>query len=187
MISCSKKQNTEATVYYVIMPLKPDNQHLLDNPPPPPLPPFYGQLNFILLDTSIFFHNNYKQTDFSWCGTDQDFTKPPMLGLTPDSLIEIRINELQSFLTNSIPDSLDRSFFPCISSPTDTIKNKAFKIVTDYFKAKKIRSYNIRNWTEEEKFVVDAKINGKTYNADSIDWKIGFTTIPPPPDMIEEK
>ena len=179
--SCSPQTENKEHVYYIIK--HPDTTANFGDDPPPPTPPpapFYGQLNFILLDTSIFLHKNYYSPDFSWCGTGKDFSKPPFLHLAPDSLVEIKANELENILAASIPDSIDsygewNPFFPCISSPTDSIKNKAFKTLTDSFKRKKVKAYNIRIWTEEERYVTLAKINHKPYDRNSVDWKVGFT------------
>jgi hypothetical protein len=142
------------------------------------------------MDTAtIYYHKLFDNRDYFWCGTGRDFTKPPRLYLTPDSLIEIKISELPGFLKKSIPDSIARSrhYFASISYPTDTIHNRAFKIIADYFKSQNIIRYNIRNWTEEEQYVITAKIENEKYYPDSVDWKIGFdTTFVPPTDTIHE-
>ena len=95
------------------------------------------------------------------------------------------MNNLNQFLL-SLPDNsklIDRIFFATISSPTDTIKNRAYQIITDFFKSKKfihpqysrlekdstIR-YNVRNWTEEEQYVITAKINKTKYDPNKVEW-----------------
>lgn len=180
LFGCSKEKTDE--VYYVIKHPTTTTQNTGDAPPPtPPTTSYYGTFNFILLDSStIYFHNRH---NYRFCGTGIDDTKPPRVFLTPESLTKLNLNDLTQFLTTSISDSLaaDRQFFASISSSTDTIKNRAFKIITDFFKAKKITRYNIRNWTEEEQFVTTAKIENKVYNPDLIDWKVGFDIIFNPP------
>jgi len=182
LIGCSTKQNKVNEVYYVVKQPTTTTQDTGNVPPPPPPPTtYYGNFNFILIDSStIYFHS---QHIYRFCGTGIDDTKPPRVFLTPDSLTKLNINDLPQFLATSITDSLasDRHFFASISSPTDTIRNKAFKIITDFFKSKKIMRYNIRNWTEEEQFVTTAKIENKLYNPDSVDWKVGFDIIFNPP------
>lgn len=182
LFGCSTRQDNVNDVYYVIKHPTTTKQGTRDVPPPaPPLITYYGNLNFILLDSStIYFHIQHINR---FCGTGIDDTKPPRVFLIPDSLTKLSINDLPQFLATSISDSLasDRHFFASISSPTDTIKNRAFKIITDFFKLKKIIRYNIRNWTEEEKFVTTAKIENKKYNPDSVDWKVGFDIIFNPP------
>ena len=138
LFGCSTKQVNVDKVYYVVKHPTTTPQDTGDVPPSP-LPPttYYGNFNFILLDCStIYFHS---QHIFRFCGTGIDDKKPPRVFLVPDSLTKISIADLPHFLATSISDSLaaDRHFFASISSPTDTIRSKAFKIITDFFKSKK--------------------------------------------------
>ena len=138
-----------------------------------------------MFDSSkIFYHNRYIYYD---CGTGVDFTKPPNILLTPNNLVEIKINDLQNFLLRNVSDTMVQSQYvtASISSPSDTIRNKSYKIITNFFKDKKIRRYVIRNWTEEEHFVAMAKIQNKQYDPSKVDWRIGFDTkFIPPKDTI---
>ncbi|MCP9769079.1 hypothetical protein EGI22_14265 [Lacihabitans sp. LS3-19] len=176
MFGCSTRQDNVIEVYYIVKhpTITVQDQGDVQPAPPPPPTTFYGNFNFILLENSIFYFNT--QQIYSFCGTGIDDTKPPRVFLTPDRLTKINISTLHQFLATSISDSIasDPHFFASISSPTDTIRNQAFKIITEYFKSKKIIRYNIRNWTEEEKYVTTAKIENKKYYPDSIDWKVGF-------------
>jgi hypothetical protein len=184
MTRCVTKQEIKDEIYYVIKHPKPNTQDFGNNPLPPPLPTtFYGNYNFILLDTSkVFYHQVYQNYT---CGTGIDFTKPTKLFLTPDSLKEVKINQLPEFLNGVITDSIARTrhFFASISYPVDTIRNRAFKLITDFFKTKNIRQYNIRNWTEEEQYVTTAKVENRKYNPDSINWKVGFA--PPQTGIVQ--
>jgi hypothetical protein len=96
--------------------------------------------------------------------------------MTPDSLNVIKIGRLKEFLKEMVSESIaeDRHFYASISSPTDTIRNRAFKIITDFFSEKKMRYYIIRNWTEEEQYVTEAKIENKIYDPTNVKWKVGF-------------
>jgi len=179
--SCSTKKGLDEQVFYIIK--HPDNLHVdtsdIPSPPPPPLI-FYGRHNFVLVDTSrVFYHDNYV---FYSCGNGVDFSKPPRLFLTPDSLTEISIEYLQTFLKNNIHDSIQSRQWTSanISSYSDTIKNRAFKIITEYFKSKNIKRYGIRNWTEEETFVVTAKMNNSIYDPTAAIFKLGFDVNPVP-------
>lgn len=187
LFSCSTKQD-KSEIYYVVKheKIKPDTDSI---PPPPALPlPFYGNYNFILLDTSkIFYHTKNKHYS---CGYGLDFTKPFDLFLTPENLTEMEINNLDLFL-KSIPDSIisDRYFFTSLSSPKDTIKNRAFKIITTFLKSKNIKYYNVRNWTEEEQYVTTAKLENKKYDRNAVEWKVGFgdrINFIPPTDTLPE-
>jgi hypothetical protein len=178
--SCSRQKNEDNQIYYII-------KHKIDviefsgdehspPPPPPPRAQYYGNSNFILLDSSIYYF--YKKNPIHFCGNGVDYTKPPKINLNPDNLRRINLDELSEFLTLTFAftDSLtyDKHYFVTISSSTDTIKNSGFVIITDFLKSKNIQRYIIRSWTEEEKFVTQAKIQNKKYNVDSVDWKVGF-------------
>ena len=147
-------------------------------------PPFYGNLNFILLNnSSVYFHTGHV---FYFCSSGMDFSKPEYLSLTTDSIKEIQIENLSAFLNSLVKDSIidERNFFACISSSTDTIRNSAFIKIKEFLRTKRIKLYNIRKWTEEEQYVLTAKIENKEYNPDKIKWKVGFggTKFLPPMD-----
>jgi len=180
-------------VYFVIKHhkiIKPDLSNLSEPPPPPPPPIlFYLNHNFVLIDTfRIFYHK--KHIYFSCMnGIDTYNQKPPFINLSPSDLTEIEIDRLPKFLT-TINDSVtsDKGYLVSISSPTDTIKNRAFEIITDFLKSRGLIHYNIRNWTEEEEYVTTAKTKNIPYDPKTVDWKIGFDLeFIPPPEMTEEK
>lgn len=175
MLNCSTKKTTHVEPYYVIKQLK-SNTAFFGAILLPPLPPsiFYGNYNIILLGKDkIFYHKNNR---FYTCATGLDLTKPPRLFLEPASLREIKINDLSAFLNNIFPaDSSEAiAFSVVISSQNDTIKNDAFRLIFKQIKEKKIKRYSIRNWTEEEKFVLQAKMENRKYNADTEKWLVGF-------------
>ena len=89
---------------------------------------------------------------------------------------KIRIDSLPSFLEYSYSKTKNKHkiFFASISSPKDTIRNKGFVIISNFLHKNNVRNYNVRTWTEEEKFVAISKITNKKYSPDSITWKIGF-------------
>ena len=177
LFNCSTKQENKNEIYYIIKHPKISVEEVEeDDMPPPPPPPitYYGNCNFILIDSStIYFH---RRKDNRTCGFGIDDSKPPRILLTPDSLNVIKISRLKEFLRENVSEliSKDRHFFASISSPTDTIRNRAFKIITEFFKEKKMRFYIIRNWTEEEQFVIEAKIENKVYDPTNVKWTVGF-------------
>jgi hypothetical protein len=172
--SCSRKPAEGDIIYHVI---RHEQKNSVENtasiPPPPVLEkPFYGHYNFILLDTStIFLHERNKHYT---CGYGLDDTKPFFLDLTPEDLTEIGISKLETFL-QSIPDSIISYgfFYASASSPQDTIRNRGYKIISDFFKSKNIR-FNTRNITEEEQYVLAAKLENKKYDPSALEWKVGF-------------
>lgn len=190
LYSCSESHDKKDQIYYVIKHQQETIVPESDSLPPPPFPnPFYGNYNFILIDTStIYCHKKNKRYS---CGFGLDFTKPFHLFLTPEDLSEIKINNLEIFL-KSIPDSIitDKHFFASISSPKDTIRNRAFKVITDFLKSRNIQFYNIRNLTEEEQYVLTAKLENKKYDPSLVDWKVGFGDTPkfnPPTDTTDKR
>lgn len=177
--SCNTNQEGN-DIYFIIK-----KKHITDNSivPPPPIP-FYYWYNFILVDTSKIFFHQKKPVHFK-CGVGPDENKPEFLSLTPDKILEIKKIELSSFL-NTIPDSvlMDQRFCVTISSSKDTIRNNAFKTIKDFFHSKNSRiCFLMRNWSEEEQYVVTAKIENKEYDYPETDWKIGFNY--PLPDSIK--
>ena len=171
VIGCSTKTNKDS-IYFVIAKPIADTGYS-DMPPPLPLM-FYGIHNFLLVDSSrVFYHDSHI---FRKCGTGIDFSKPPRLFLTSDSITEINIADLQNFLVKQIPDSTyhNKKFFGTIASQIDTIRNPAFKIIADYFESKSIKYYNVRLLTEEENNVINSKLNKTPYDPFSATFKNGF-------------
>lgn len=179
---CSQNQNTGNEFYYIIgEPFRNQTKNVSNDSILEirlPNPTFYGNYNFILFDSSKVYVHQLPIEEFGWCGTNRkedDLIKPPRLFLLPNKLTEVKLHNLKKFLM-LIPDSviLHRSFFASISSPLDTIRNKGFKTITDFFKLKNVNKYNIRYWTEEEKFVSMAKNENEEFNSDKVNWSIGF-------------
>lgn len=152
LICCSTKYENINEIYYVIKHSKTTKQDTLDVIPPPPPKSYYGEFNFILIDSStIYFHRKYVNTI---CGTGIDDSKPPRISLKSKDLKKIKIEDLHLFVLNSISIAKNNDFFASISSPTDTIKNRGFHIIDNFFKSKNIYKYIIRNWTEEEQWAI---------------------------------
>jgi hypothetical protein len=169
-ISCSNIHKNDTSIYHIIEHKKID----VNDSTPLFISRFYGDYNFILFD-SITIYVNQKSVLY-FCGTGLDQTKPPFLFLKPEHLIQLKTDSLHLFLKENITDSIYKNgrFSASISSPTDTIKNEGFKIITNYFKANNIFQYEIRRCTEEELYVATAKKTNTKYNKDSVEWKIGF-------------
>lgn len=170
LISCGSEEVKEKTApnYLVIKPFVADSTNELEDPI------FYGDHNFILADSkNIYYHNNsgyYR----GMCGTGIDFTKPPYLCLTPDSLQEISQKDLLNFL-KTITKKTKEYLLVSISSPVDTIRNKSVFTIRDFFKNKKKTYLGIRKFTEEEQYVLQAKLTNKAYDPKEIKWKNGFS------------
>lgn len=136
---------------------------------------YYGDYNFILSDSSrIFF---FKYTKVEGCGTCMESSvkyhlKPPFIRLHPESIEEIEPKNLKAFL-RKMPVLKSKEII-MISSPVDTIRNKNMFVIRDFFKSKKGVIVGIQRSTEEENEVLKAKISGKKYDMNTINWKVGF-------------
>ncbi len=179
LFSCSTKHESKNQTYFIIKHLVKTTPNTIESPPIPALM-FYGQHNFILLDSQIFYHDNCVVRR---CGTGLDNYKPPRLFLTKDSLTEIPIKDLTTFLNKNIPDSVVNLFdiTASISSPSDTIKNPAFFLIKEHFKSKNIQYYVVRNWTEEEDYVLTAILKNTPYDPTTTEFKVGFDIMFMPP------
>ena len=144
LLGCPEKQVRDTGVYYVIkhedtsakvvnsdyysVAKKRKLQLSVEDMPPPPPPPiiFYGNHNFVLVDSSRIFYF-FKPFFFEQCGTGlkNEYSEPFKLYLTPDSLHELRSEDMQQFLQATIFDSITnrRNTSVSISSPSDTIRN----------------------------------------------------------------
>jgi hypothetical protein len=186
--SCKEKQKGQDDRYFVIH----QNDSLIkakrDTSNGEVLMFFYGDYNFILNDNqTVYFYRANRNKGY--CGTGTDNSKPKRLYLTPDSLTQISIDSLDSFLSETLKTSSDKEVLTAsISSPIDTIESQAFPIITKYFRKNNIQRYAIRLLTEEERYVTEARLENKHYNPDSIEWETGFDSnlIPPVPSDIEK-
>lgn len=137
-------------------------------------PVFYSFDNFILYNDSTVYYHKMNPSVCGRCGTGLDPTKPPFINLQPSDLKVIQLKDLDLFWKKHIESSLKRNRHLTISSPTDTIYNLAI------LKLKKLSGFsekimlNIRNCTEEQLFVAEAKFKKKSYSTQKYEWKIGF-------------
>lgn len=169
VVSCNGNKKTTSPDYLVIQPFVSDSLNEVVEPI------FYGDHNFILADSEKIYYHDNSGYSYGMCGTGIDFTKPPFLCLTPDSLREIKQEDLSSFL-KKIAKKPNRHLLISISSPVDTIRNNAVFVIRNFFEnKKKDQLVGIRKFTEEEEYVVQAKLNNKPYNPRNISWKTGFS------------
>lgn len=169
---CNKKDDR---LFYVIKPIT-----LTEDSDEFEFPVFYSYDNFILYNDSTVYYHKINPDFGGRCGTGLDDNKPPFLHLAPSGLVEIPINNLDSFWKKHI-EPFGRKRHVTISSPTDTIYNPALlklKILSGF--SSKIL-LNTRKCTEEQLFVSDAKFQNRPYSANKMKWKFGFddSDIPP--------
>ncbi len=143
--SCSSNRNDEDHAYYIIKDLSIDTNKLGDKPSPP-LPPQmnYGDYNFLLLDTSSIFYFQLLDTSNGLISEEEIFFST--------TLYKIDINRLDGFLNKSIVSSKrdNKILTIVIAYPTDTIKNRAIRIILDHLILKGIQNYNVRKITSDE-------------------------------------
>ena len=135
-------------------------------------PVFYGDFNFILDDSHIYYFQHERKK--LYCGNcdDSDANKPPFLGLTPDSLLKVESEDLLYFLNTLNLE--DNKKLVIVFSPTDTIKNDGLHFIKNFFSDKRAL-VGIQKCTEESFFVYQAKRLNKAYNPRKIQWKHGFS------------
>ncbi len=181
LFSCSNENIKEE--YYVIKDISKNNKK--NDSLTTFYPIFYGKHNFILIDSSKIYYHEYNA--IVGCGTGLDSSKPRRLYLSPDSLIEIQFKDLEKFLINKLilKDDLSEKTIVTVSSPTDTIKNRALTILTKHFESKRNILVGIRRCTEEEEYVGYAKLTKTEYKPYLIKWKIGFDHDVKPNQIIE--
>lgn len=166
LLACAKEQPEEERDYYVVMPdsLVPAN---------------YGEHNFILLDSSIYY---FRIKPYRWkLGCGMMDRRPMALHLRPNDLNEIKKEELLDFFkviyTHSPRSDTLTPEITSMSSPIDTIRNEGIKIFARFFVGGRGGRYVLRNTTEEELFVVTAKAQNKEYYPDSVKWKVGVDSF----------
>ncbi len=148
---------------------------------------FYGFHNFILYNDTIIYYHNLPSNPGMRCGTGLDFSKPAFLDLNTDNVIEIQLNDLESFWRDSILLSDREKRFITISSTTDTIRNKALITLLKLSGFSKNNQLNIRKCTEEQLFVSEAKFRKQPYSAKNRKWTIGFDDSHAPPEQVTLK
>lgn len=165
---CCNKKNKG--LFYVIKPLELSKEDSSEYT----VPLFYSTDNFILYNDSTIYYHGFPTHICCRCGTGLDFNKPPFLDLAPSKLLEIPIENLDSFWKNHITNSKKKIRHITISSTTDTIYNPAmlhFLKLSDF--SRKIL-LNRRKCTEEQVFVSEAKFRNSKYDPKKLKWEIGF-------------
>ncbi len=104
-------------------------------------------------------------------GTVSDIEIPSFIGLTPDRMIVLSDNEIESFVESNIVhvDSAYKSV--SIIGTTDTIKSKALTTLLRELTAYTIKiPYYIRSTTLEERVVLNYKRKQEFYYPDKVNW-----------------
>jgi hypothetical protein len=180
LMACKEAPKDMRVVYHIIKKPIVDSTGL--TPPPPPAL-YYGHHNFIVSTNGKTYYHYFDKIMWG-CGNGIDFSKPEFINLKPSDLIALSDEDIEDFVNKTVQDtsSIGKRLFVSVSSPTDSIYNRHFEIIKNIIQQKRLRYYTIRNTTEEELAVLDARVHGKNYNSDSIKWKQGFggiTFLPP--------
>ncbi|KOP40212.1 hypothetical protein DBB36_05175 [Flavobacterium sp. WLB] len=165
LLNCSKKQDIEKNIPYIIS--KESKGKITGNdtiPPTPPIPGWlvYGTNTFIINTDSTAYYFQNKGIGFI-CGTPNADTIPYFINLQPKDLIQISNKNLYEFIKLNYKDNFRNATF--IASESDTLKSKMF---FDLFKSlnyfKRDRDFiAIRRTTQEEDTVLKYKRGNESY------------------------
>lgn len=172
LISCQQDKRRDIVIISDINTKLQENKNAVKNR-------FYYTHNFILTsDEKIYYFVNNHLADCAPDCMGFDFSKPEFLGILPGDLKEIQLESLKPTLQKIVLNKSGRLEMISISSDADTIKNKAIPVFIEFAKMYNKDSlrigYNYRFMTEEEQAVWEAKSKNKSYNPDTIPWKVGF-------------
>lgn len=145
--------------------------------PPPPIPKnigkfgmYCGNFNIIFhISNRIFFHN--KDNLFHACGTGILDDEIDFLDIQPDDIIEVSGNAVFDIIQKNKEFSDEMI---SIASLSDTIQNPFFEVLIDSLNKNKFKRYAVRRATEEERNVLDAKMNHKFYQKEDYKWTIKY-------------
>jgi hypothetical protein len=149
-------------------------------------PFYYGDFNFILIDSNTFYffkHDEYIDCDFGF-----NAYRPPRLYLYPDSLITVQRKDLHEFLRKNIIPQLEKknSSLIALSSNFDSINKNLQSPFDELTKTYDDVHLTIRKCTEEETAVAASKLMGTKYQPETINWKYGFGDVILEPLPIEK-
>lgn len=150
------------------------------------LPVFYETHNFIFYnDTTIYYHYYDR---FNWCGTGIDGSKPPHLYIVPESLKQVPIEQLFSFIkeTTKIKEQHRDLTIVTVSTRNDTIRNLLIPFMIELYNKVPNFGVSVRRCTEEEEVVAKAKFTKTPFDPNNYKWKNGFDSPPiePPTDEM---
>jgi len=142
---------------------------------------FYSRFNIIISPSGIlFFHN--RDSLLNCCDTGEDYNFPDYVGLKPEDLIVYKDTNLSKLVDSISKLPTDDNHSLQIASFSDSLNSKPFFNILKLLKQKNVENYDVRLVTEEEREVVNAKINDVPYDFYRINWKSRFSnTVFPPP------
>lgn len=191
-LNCSKKDNQEENIPYII---SQNNKEVVRGkdtiPPPPPIPGwlFYGTNTFIINSDSTAYYFQRKGIA-SVCGTPTADTIPYFTNLQPLEIIEISNKNIYDFIKLNYRDDFRNQTF--IASQSDTLNSKMFFDLNkslNFFK--RDRDFVIiRRTTQEEDTVLKYKKDNSYYDSKNIKWdqkRIKFPEIPKQVKFIKSK
>lgn len=183
LVQCDHKQESVKTIYHIVQHQSAAQYDSLHGYPMPPML-FYGHHNFIITDSSIYYH---ALSDLNGC-IFQYPDKPGFIYLDTSDIQPIY--NLKEFIAQKIPILKKTSGkLKCsISSFSDTIYNPAFDLLATHFKKAGIYPYTIRNVTEQEACALNHKLRKQPHiKGDCCECKIGYNNDIPfekPDSMI---
>ncbi|MUV03906.1 hypothetical protein GN157_09325 [Flavobacterium rakeshii] len=145
---------------------------------------YYSNHNFIIdsLNHIYYFYQSRAYMPV-YCGTglDQGPYPAPFINLYPKDIIDIPVDDFETFFKSKVMDSLkpEERMYIYIGSQKDSFQsaevNQIFKKLEGDEKNRRIIC---RRTTEEENIVLQYKKSGKPYNPDTIKWNPDLTDVP---------
>ena len=144
-------------------------------PPPPPNRGYYLPANFII-DTAgqIFFYQRDRL--FGFDVVDDVVTKwdtpPQFINLKPQDIIQIPVDNIESFIKMNILNIGYKDRFVSIASTRDTIKSEGLSKIMAIFnkRPKCVRGWIFRKVSQEEEVVLDYKKRNAFYYSGDVKW-----------------
>jgi hypothetical protein len=170
-VSCSQQPTSSNDVYIVSQRQKPRVDTIPNEPPPPPIQPYYLTSNFIIgTSGEVYF---YEQLQYAfYCGTG--------LNWEPTDIVQVPINSLTNFINLNVLSLDINQRRVAIASIKDTIQSiglsKILAVCND--NSNDIR-WLFRKATEEENIVLKYKKHNWRYYPEDIKWdstKIRFVS-----------
>lgn len=188
-LNCSKKENQEKDIPYIISQNNKEKVQGKDTiPPPPPIPGYlyYGTNTFIIDKNSNVYYSQRNEIGHICGNWERNDTIPYFINLQPNDLIEIPANNISDLIKANYKDNFRNITF--IASKLDTLNSKIYFDLVNALKSslKEDDLYFIRRTTQEEDTVLKYKETNGYYNSEQIKWDKNRITFPFIKPKLEE-
>ncbi|EJG00782.1 hypothetical protein [Flavobacterium sp. F52] len=152
-LNCSKKENQEKDIPYIISQNNKEKVQGKDTiPPPPPIPGYlyYGTNTFIIDKNSNVYYSQRNEIGHICGNWERNDTIPYFINLQPNDLIEIPANNISDLIKANYKDNFRNITF--IASKLDTLNSKIYFDLVNALKSslKEDDLYFIRRTTKKK-------------------------------------